>query len=127
MSTFAAALRRPVVAFLLDVLLVMVFAAIGRASHDEANAALGVLATAWPFLVGTTVGWLVVRALRKGWPLEFGPGITVWFSTVVFGMLLRRAVGEGTATTFVIVASLVLATFLLGWRALAAWAARRST
>jgi hypothetical protein len=126
MSALASTLRRPVVAFLVDVGLVMVFAAIGRATHEETNAVLGVLATAWPFLVGTAVGWLVVRALRKGWPLEFGPGITVWFSTVAFGMLLRRAVGEGTDPAFVVVASLVLAAFLLGWRALAGFAARRS-
>ncbi|MGW5239659.1 DUF3054 domain-containing protein [Monashia sp. NPDC004114] len=121
-----AALRRPVVAFLLDVLLVIVFAAIGRASHDEANPVLGSLQTAWPFLVGTVVGWLVVRMLRKGWPVDVGPGITVWFATLVIGMVLRRATGSGTAPSFVVVAALVLALLLLGWRALAAFAARRT-
>ncbi|EWT00862.1 membrane protein [Intrasporangium oryzae NRRL B-24470] len=125
MSRVAALLRHPVVAFLLDVLLVLVFAAVGRASHAEANPVLGVLSTAWPFLVGLVAGWLVVRSLRKGWPTDFGPGITVWFSTVLIGMVLRRAVGEGTAWTFVLVASVVLAVFLLGWRALVAYAARR--
>ena len=121
-----AALRRPAVAFLLDVVLVIVFASIGRASHDEANPVLGSLQTAWPFLVGTVIGWLVVRALRKGWPVDVGPGITVWFATLVFGMVLRRVTGAGTAPSFVVVAAIVLAVLLLGWRALASVAARRA-
>ena len=41
-------------------------------------------------------------------------------------MLLRHAVGSGTAVSFVVVASVVLALFLLGWRALGAYAVRRA-
>ena len=115
---------RPVVGLLLDLLLVIVFAAIGRASHQEANAVLGALLTAWPFLVGTLVGWLVVRAMRGHWPVATGPGVTVWFAALVVGMVLRRAAGQGTAWPFVIVAAVTLAVLLLGWRALAGW--RRS-
>ena len=121
-----AVLRQPAVAFALDVVLVIAFAAIGRASHDEANPALGSLQTAWPFLVGTVVGWAVVRALRKGWPVDVGPGITVWFSTLVFGMVLRRLTGAGTALSFIVVAAVVLALLLIGWRVLVAYAARRA-
>ncbi|MEW1953574.1 DUF3054 domain-containing protein [Terrabacter sp. NPDC080008] len=117
--------RRPAVALLLDVVLVLVFAGIGRASHDEAGPVVGAALTAWPFLVGTGLGWLVVRARRGAWPVEVAPGVTVWFATVLVGMLLRRAVGLGTAVSFVVVASVVLALFLLGWRALGAYAARR--
>ncbi|HET7798849.1 MAG TPA: DUF3054 domain-containing protein [Humibacillus xanthopallidus] len=127
MSTAVALLRRPPVGFALDVVLVIVFAAVGRASHDEANPLVGALLTAWPFLVGTVVGWAVVRLLRKAWPLEVGPGITVWFSTLLIGMVLRQATGHGTAFSFVLVASVVLAAFLLGWRALGAYAAGRAT
>jgi Protein of unknown function (DUF3054) len=126
MSIALALLRRPAVAFALDVVLVIVFAAIGRASHDEANPVVGALLTAWPFLVGTVVGWVVVRLLRKGWPLEVGPGITVWFSTLLIGMVLRQATGQGTAVTFVLVAAAVLALLLVGWRALAAVLLRRT-
>lgn len=103
-------------AFAVDAVLVVGFAAVGRASHVEDNPVLGALATAWPFLVGTVVGWLVVRTLRRAWPLEVGPGVTVWFATLVFGMLLRRVVGEGTAPAFVAVAAATLALLLLGWR-----------
>ncbi|GGM84871.1 hypothetical protein GCM10009721_07020 [Terrabacter tumescens] len=118
--------RRPAVALLLDVLLVLLFAAVGRASHDEASPVVGVLSTAWPFLVGTGLGWLVVRVVRRAWPLDVAPGVTVWFATVLVGMLLRHAVGSGTAVSFVVVASVVLALFLLGWRALGAYALRRA-
>ena len=127
MSTAATLLRRPPVAFALDVVLVIVFAAVGRASHDEANPVVGALLTAWPFLVGTVVGWTVVRVLRKAWPLEVGPGITVWFATLLFGMVLRQVTGHGTAVTFVLVAALVLGLFLIGWRALAALLVRRAS
>ena len=119
MNRFVDLLRRPVGAALTDVVLVVVFAAVGRASHDEGNPVVGALSTAWPFLVGTAIGWLVVRMLRGAWPLGVGPGITVWFATLVFGMLLRQVTGQGTAASFVVVAGGVLAVFLIGWRALA--------
>ncbi|GAA2743519.1 DUF3054 domain-containing protein [Terrabacter aerolatus] len=118
--------RRPPVALGLDVLLVLVFAGVGRASHDEAGPVLGAVLTAWPFLVGTAAGWLVVRVVRRTWPVDVGPGVTVWFATVLVGMLLRHAVGSGTAASFIVVASVVLALFLLGWRALGAYAVRRA-
>ena len=118
--------RRPAVALVLDVLLVLVFAGVGRASHDEAGPVLGALVTAWPFLVGTAVGWLVVRAVRRVWPIDVPPGVTVWFATVLVGMLLRQAIGSGTAASLVVVASVVLALFLLGWRAVGAYALRRT-
>ncbi len=119
-------LRRPVLALVLDLLLVVVFATIGRATHADGLSLTGVLATAWPFLTGTLMGWTVVRLLRKDWPLEVGPGITVWVATVVFGMALRQLSGEGTAGAFIVVATLVLGVFLVGWRALATWHSRRS-
>ena len=126
MSDAVAVLRRPPVAFSLDVLFVIAFAGVGRASHDEANPVVGALTTAWPFLVGTVVGWTVVRLLRKAWPLEVGPGLTVWFATVLIGMVLRRATGQGTAASFVLVAALVLGLCLVGWRAIVVILERRA-
>jgi hypothetical protein len=52
-------------------------------------------------------------------------GIGLWIATVAAGMLLRAASGQGTALSFVVVATLVLGIFLIGWRAIAAFAARR--
>ncbi|MFD9667098.1 DUF3054 domain-containing protein [Rhodococcus sp. NPDC059968] len=109
-------------ALALDVVLVIVFCAIGRRSHDEANALTGLATTAWPFLTGLAVGWLATVALYRDKfdaLLIVPTGIVVWLSTLVVGMLLRVVSGQGTAFSFVIVAGTVLAVFLLGWRAVA--------
>ncbi len=100
----------------LDAGLVIVFAALGRASHAEDNPVLGALTTAWPFLVGLGLGWALVRWRSRHWPLSVGNGVAVWLCTLVGGMLLRAATGQGTAASFVAVAGLVLALFLIGWR-----------
>jgi hypothetical protein len=113
------------VGFALDVAFVLVFAAVGRASHEEGNAVVGALATAWPFLVGTVVGWALVRALSRRWPLAVGSGISVTVATVVVGMLLRAVTGQGTAPSFVAVATVALAVLLVGWRAIVAWVTPR--
>ena len=43
----------------------------------------------------------------------------MWVCTVVVGMLLRKATSQGVAPSFIVVASLVTAVLLLGWRAVA--------
>lgn len=101
-----------------DVVLVLVFASIGRSSHEEGLTLLGVLKTAGPFLAGLALGWAVVTARAwegTGWPA----GILVWLTTVVGGMGVRQLVGEGTATSFIVVATIVLGVFLLGSRLIA--------
>ena len=102
----------------LDVIGVLVFCTIGRRSHAEGITLVGVWETAWPFLSGAGVGWL----LSRGWsrPTSVAhTGIAVWVCTVLFGMILRRLSNQGVAFSFVIVASLVTALFLLGWRVIA--------
>ncbi|WEO76684.1 DUF3054 domain-containing protein [Cryobacterium sp. SO2] len=100
----------------LDAALLLLFVVIGRASHGEGL--WGVLGTWWPFLGGLLVGWLVLRAWRT--PLQIvWTGLGVWLITVVVGMLLRVASGQGVQLSFVIVTVLVIGVFLLGWRAIA--------
>ncbi len=101
---------------MLDAVLVIVFAATGRASHAEANAVTGVLGTAWPFLVGMSVGWLLVLAVFRRVPLSLRDGVWVWASTLVVGMAVRKLAGGGVAPSFIAVAGAVTALFLLGWR-----------
>jgi peptidoglycan/LPS O-acetylase OafA/YrhL len=108
----------------LDVLLVLVFVLTGRGSHAEGVTVAGTAGTAWPFLAGLVVGWLVMQAWRSPRGVVW-TGIGVWIATVVVGMLLRMASGQGTALSFVIVATLVLAALLLGWRGIAAAVTRR--
>ena len=114
--------RSPIIAAVVDLVLVVVFCAIGRRSHDEANAVAGLATTAWPFGTGAVVGWVATWALYRDKfdaYLIVPTGIVVWVSTVAVGMILRVVSGQGTAFSFVLVASTVLAIFLFGWRALA--------
>ena len=115
---------RPVVAFVVDVVVVVIFVVLGRGSHDEGEAVTGTLKVVAPFLVALTAGWLCGGWLtgRRWWqqPLDLRFGVWLWGWTLVGGMLLRRLVFDrGTALAFVIVAALFLSLFLIGWRALA--------
>lgn len=104
-----------------DLGLVIVFAAIGRSAHGED--VLGMLTTAWPFLAGTLIGWLMVRGARR--PAAVVPtGVVVWLSTELVGMLLRVLTGDGTAWSFVLVSLVVLGVFLVGYRLVLAGVAR---
>ncbi|GAA3912577.1 DUF3054 domain-containing protein [Microbacterium invictum] len=108
--------------FALDVVLIVAFAAAGRSSHDS-DVLSGLWQTAWPFLAALAAGWIVTRAWRApAAPIRTGVG--VWAVTLVGGMLLRMASGQGTAPPFIIVAALVLGAALVGWRAIAYAAAR---
>lgn len=106
-----------ILSFVLDLLLVVSFVLIGLSSHDE-NALAGAAMTLWPFAVGLASGWLAARAWRK--PRAIVPtGLVVWVSTVAVGMLLRVLSGQGIQLSFVVVASVVLGVFLVGWRLMA--------
>jgi hypothetical protein len=102
-------------AIAVDVICILIFAIVGRSSHQEATDLLGVAHTAWPFLAGCLVGTLLGRTWRR--PLSLRSGAAVWLGTVVMGMTLRLLTGAGVSLSFVIVASCVLAVLLFGWRA----------
>ncbi len=107
-----------------DAACVVLFTTVGRRNHDEGLTLAGIAETSWPFLVGAGVGWLLARGWRR--PTAVTPtGLTVWMCTVAIGMLLRRATSEGTALSFVVVASLATAVLMLGWRGAVAALRRR--
>lgn len=112
-------------AVVIDVVLVLIFAAIGRASHDENPA--GFLLTAWPFLIALLIGHLLAALLpgrpRRPWSVLWGA--VVWIVTVAGGMLIRVLSGDTAEVPFIVVATLVLGTFLVGWRAITALLRRR--
>nr|WP_201469012.1 DUF3054 domain-containing protein [Microbacterium hydrocarbonoxydans] len=116
---------RYVPALLLDAVFVLVFAVIGRASHDESPA--GFLITAWPFLAALVAGHLVAALLpgrpRRPWAPAWGA--VVWVVTVAGGMLLRVSTGDTAQIAFIIVATITLGILLIGWRAAAALLRRR--
>ena len=108
--------RRLAVAVGLDVFVVILFVAIGRREHEQSSAFTDVLETGAPFLIGLAIAWLATRAWRR--PTTLRIGLAVWPITVLVGMIVRRAVFDrGTATAFVIVATLFLGAGLVGWRA----------
>ena len=97
-----------------DVVAVLVFAAIGRDSHAERVELLGVVEVAAPFLAGAAVGWLAGRVWRD--PLGLRLGVAVWAGAVVVGLGLRALLLHRLPVSFVLVASVSLAVMLLGWR-----------
>jgi hypothetical protein len=121
--TGPSARLHPAVAVLIDACCVILFVAIGRSAHHHGESAGGLASTAWPFLAGLAVGLLVTRAWRR--PAAIVPaGLGAWLGTVGVGMLLRVMAGQGTALAFIGVALAFLGLFLLGWRVVAAGAAR---
>jgi hypothetical protein len=98
---------------IIDLVLVLAFAMIGRVSHGETLG--GTLITFWPFLVGLALGWIISRAWRD--PLRINwVAVIIVAVTVVVGMVLRGITGQGVEASFVIVTTIVLGVFLIGWR-----------
>jgi hypothetical protein len=100
-----------------DLGLVLVFVAIGRSSHREGASFLGFLETAWPFVAGLVVGWIALRAWHHPTAVVW-TGWGVWAITVVVGIALRALSGQGIAVSFIVVTAIVVAVFLVGWRAI---------
>ncbi|MGC4962773.1 DUF3054 domain-containing protein [Gordonia sp. DT218] len=122
----------------IDLVAVTVFVLIGRSSHEEGLAVVGVLQTLWPFAVGAAAGWSIAYVFShvrsSDWfghdfrPEQIVPaGVVIWFCTVVVGMILRYLLHQGVAVSFIIVATISLGVFLIGWRAVAGFVARRRT
>ena len=72
-------MRRVTLAVVVDVALIILFAALGRRTHDEGSAVGGTLTVAAPFIIG----YLIAAAALRLWP---GP---------VLGALRRPGVGRG--------------------------------
>ena len=101
--------------FLFDVFLLLLFVVIGRSNHHDGLRIAGVANTLWPFATGLLVGWVRVRRTHRD-PLSQSGGALIVLTTVAIGMILRVVSGQGTAISFIIVATLFLSLFLLGWR-----------
>jgi peptidoglycan/LPS O-acetylase OafA/YrhL len=119
----AASGKTMLAAAVADVVLILAFAAIGRDAHHREEPILGVLLTAWPFLAGAAAGWAASRAWRR--PLSvLHAGVPVWLGSLIVGMLLRALTAQTVVLPFVIVATVALAVFLVGYRLLLAVAVR---
>lgn len=116
--------RIPALALTADAVAVVVFAAVGRASHAEPGDVVGLLATAAPFAVGLTAAWATpfVRARPAG-PAA---GAVVVAGTALLGLLVRAAFTDRLPLSFAVVTLLSLGVLQLGWRAIAAYVAHRA-
>ena len=118
--------RVVVTAMALDAIAILLFAALGRRSHDEGGGVLSVAETAAPFLVALAAGWIVVLVARLA-PTSVAAGVVLWVVTVTGGLMLRRTVWDrGTRPSFIVVAALVLGLLLVVWRVAVSVARRRS-
>lgn len=115
----------PLLVFLIDAVLVVVFATFGRGAHSEGLGVAQVWGTAWPFLVGLALGWAALLAARRP-PTSVGSGVILWLITLVIGMGIR-GLGDGRVPhwSFMMVAGVAIALFLVGWRAIRALLIRR--
>ncbi|MGK2308517.1 DUF3054 domain-containing protein [Cutibacterium sp. V947] len=105
--------RRALVA---DIICVILFATIGRASHGRALSPGGLLRTGTPFVLGLAVGWVIVVTARV--PAQrWVAGLVVWASTLIVGMAVRYFTNQAVTVFFVTVAASFLALALIGWRA----------
>jgi hypothetical protein len=103
--------RSALAAFAMDAVMVVLFAVVGRASHDEALTLVGVTEVAWPFLLALTLGWGVAARSTGRWPVGIAGSVIVWLVTVVLGLVLRVATGGGFAWSFGVVTLIVLGLF----------------
>lgn len=107
--------RQATRAFLIDLVIVIAFVVIGRRNHDEGLSLGGLIGTLAPFLIALVLVWLLARIWRE--PISLRSGVIVWIGTIMLGMVLRRfAFDDGTATAFVIVATVFVGAFTNGWR-----------
>jgi hypothetical protein len=105
-----------------DAVAVVVFAAVGRLSHGEADDLLGLVATAAPFGVGLVAAWAAPVVRRD--PAGLRAGAVVVACVAAIGLLLRAGFTGRLPLSFALVAIVSLAVLLLGWRALAALVSR---
>ena len=108
-----------------DAVAVVVFAAVGRLSHGEADDLLGLIGTAAPFGVGLVAAWATPVVRRE--PASLRAGAVAVVCTAGIGLLLRAGFTGRLPLSFAIVATVSLAVLLLGWRGLAALVSRTAT
>ncbi|ASK65022.1 hypothetical protein CFK39_03375 [Brachybacterium avium] len=101
-----------------DLLVVILFVATGLVQHGTALTTHNLFLVGWPFALGVLLGHLAIRAWRA--PFRIWPhGVFVWAITLATAMAIRALFAAGTELSFVIVAAIVTAVGMLGWRAVA--------
>lgn len=106
-----------------DLLVVLLFVAMGLVQHGTPLTTQNLFLVGWPFALGVLLGHLAIRAWRA--PFRIWPhGVFVWAITLATAMALRTLFSAGTEVSFVIVTAVVTAIGMLGWRAVAMYLTR---
>jgi hypothetical protein len=101
------------IALAVDALLIVLFATLGRRTHESGLDPAGILWTALPFLLA----WAAVSLVtHRSWARPWPAGVVVWLVTVIGGLLLRVLFGDTAALSFQLVTAVMLGLFLLGRR-----------
>jgi Protein of unknown function (DUF3054) len=116
-----------------DVLAFLIFAAIGRASHNEAagfTALAQVAETAAPFAIGWFVAAPLIGAFRAEVVVRprrmLARTALAWLLAWPLGLLLRALIRQtGIPFSFAIVTLITNLLILLGWRGVFTWLASR--
>lgn len=99
-----------------DAALIVVFATLGRQSHEHGLTVAGIAGTAAPFLLALLAMASMTRypeTFNRFWP----QGVMTWLGVVAFGLALRVIFGATAAMPFIIVTLVTLGALLLGRRA----------
>jgi hypothetical protein len=99
--------------FAFDIIAVFVFAVLARMAHGGLGF-LHILDTFWPFAIGTLIAWLFIRNRVAN---AYGSAAVVWVTTVICGLgiwAIRH--DEFPHWSFIMVASVMSALLLFGWR-----------
>ena len=103
-----------VIAATTDLVLIILFAVIGRRSHDQGSALSGTLTVAAPFLIGYAIAAAFCRLDRA--PRSARRGMLIAPVAVGLGLVLRGTVfGRGVAPAFVVVALITMTALLVSW------------
>ena len=106
-----------------DLLVVLLFVAMGLVQHGTPLTTQNLFLVGWLFAVGVLLGHLAIRAWRA--PFRIWPhGVFVWAITLASAMALRTLFSAGTEVSFIIVTAVVTGVLMLGWRAVALYVTR---
>ncbi|MGO3313828.1 MAG: DUF3054 domain-containing protein [Brachybacterium tyrofermentans] len=106
-----------------DLLVVILFVAIGFLQHGTPLTSQNLFLVGWPFAVGVLLGHLAIRAWRA--PFRLWPhGVFVWAITIAAAMAIRTLFSAGTEVAFILTTAIFTGVLMLGWRAVAMYLTR---
>lgn len=112
-----------------DVVAIAAFALFARIAHQTEDMPLnfaGWLSTLWPFLLGVALSWVVIAAAKWDGARLVPAGVSAWLITVVVGLgIWTVRNGEFPHWSFILVATIMSALLMLGWRVIAGVVRRR--